>query len=110
MLKAVRAPAPFNFPGLPSGREKFRGGMRRMRSVFPGGALEDGTGCSVLGSLPKTDSRVWSPQSAPSPPAPLAAVLIWGTSQGRKHSDGGAPRSGGGLVSSGLWPWSFIIN
>lgn len=48
--------------------------------------------------------------SGPGLPAPLTALLMLGTSQGRKAPRRGAPQFGGGLASSRFWLRSFVIN
>lgn len=78
-------PAPFNFPGRAPGRRSlgWAGGEH-----FPRRGREEGPGSSVLGSLPGDRFRFRGrpPRSCPRPPAPLTALLVLGTSQGRMRS------------------------
>lgn len=90
MLKGARAPAP------PAPRPStFPGGLRvgevwggRAGSIFPGGAGRKGREALCWGVSPETDSdsEAGLLAAAPRPPAPLTALLVLGTSQGRMRS------------------------
>lgn len=87
VLKAAAAPALPGARALQLSRvsgTRRSWGVGRVGSIFPGGAWTMGREALCWG-VPETSPRASLSGSAHRPPVPLAALLIWGTSQGRKR-------------------------